>query len=278
MGQPKFATGHFGCGRQMMRRKDWSHDKCPICGAPDEDNKHVMMCRAVSSRQTWTESLKALREWMDKEKTHPAIRTHIIKMLESWVEDKPTPNIPFCSLETRAALQAQNNIGAWNMILGRVSASLEECQGRHYKSIKSRKSGRRWTVEIIKKLQDVAWDMWDHRNSVLHNDPTRHHRKTELEEANRDIDKEWTRGATGLLKQDHYLFRARTEVDNRSLDRKREWLNSVQGARDAAEAATAAARRSYAQERKGMELYLSGRNVRGRLLNEEEQETEGQKK
>jgi len=31
-----------------------------------------------------------------------------------------------------------------------------------------RKSTRRWTVELIKKLWNISWDMWDHRNEALH--------------------------------------------------------------------------------------------------------------
>jgi hypothetical protein len=28
--------------------------------------------------------------------------------------------------------------------------------------------GKRWTVALIKKLWDIAWDLWEHRNGVLH--------------------------------------------------------------------------------------------------------------
>ena len=269
----KFATGHFGCGRQMMRRKDWSKDNCPVCGAPDEDNRHVVKCRDDRSRETWKKALKALEDWMKEADTHPSIRKHILRLLETWVADQPAPPPPaLASLEMKKALQLQSNLGGWNTILGRVSQNLEKRQDIHYKATGSQKSGRRWTVELIKKLQDVAWDMWDHRNSVLHSDPDRHHRKTELEEANTDIEKEWTRGTAGLLQQDHYLFRDRASVDTRDLDKKREWLGSVQGARDAAAAATAARRRSFLQERRGIRNFLEGRNVRGRPLPAQEQE------
>ena len=262
----KFATGHFACGRQMKRRKEWNHDRCPVCGAPDENNHHVLMCQAVSSRATWTKALQDLKKWMTDADTQPDIQKHILDLLEAWVDDRPQPRLPLTSLENRRALQAQNDIGAWNMILGRISTQLEVRQGRHYKSIKSRRSGRRWTVELIKKMQDVAWDMWDHRNSVLHGDPTRHHQKTELEDANDEIEREWTRGPAGLLAQDLFLFRSRSTVDNWNLEEKREWLASVQGARDAAEEASAAARRSYEHERRGMTHFLNGLDARGRPL------------
>jgi len=32
----------------------------------------------------------------------------------------------------------------------------------------SRKSSRCWMSELIKKLWEVAWDMWDQRNEALH--------------------------------------------------------------------------------------------------------------
>ena len=121
-------------------------------------------------------------------------------------------------------------------------------------------------MELIKKLQDVAWDMWDHRNSVLHNDPTRHHRKTDLEEVDAEVERQWIRAATGLLAQDHFLFRSKSSVEKLTLDEKRDWLKSVQGARDAAEEASTAARRSYEQERNGIGNYLNGLDVRGRPL------------
>ena len=128
-------------------------------------------------------------------------------------------------------------------------------QDKYYKSKKMRRSGRRWTVELIKKLQMVSWDMWDHRNGILHNNPDRHHRKDDLAVANREIEREWTRGAEGLLTQDQFLFRSKKAVEERTLEKKREWLTSVKVARQAAEAA-AQATDSYEPERRRMREFL----------------------
>ena len=59
---------------------------------------------------------------------------------------------------------------------------------------------------IIKKLQEVAWDMWEHHNGVLHKQPDKYHCKLELEEANAAIEKEWDKGQQGLLIKDRFLF------------------------------------------------------------------------
>ena len=42
-------------------------------------------------------------------------------------------------------------------------------QDRYYKWIGIRKTGKRWVVALIKKLWEIAWDIWDDRNSTLHN-------------------------------------------------------------------------------------------------------------
>jgi hypothetical protein len=41
-------------------------------------------------------------------------------------------------------------------------------QQRYYEWIGSRRSGLRWLTAQIQKLWDIAWDMWDNRNRVLH--------------------------------------------------------------------------------------------------------------
>jgi len=32
------------------------------------------------------------------------------------------------------------------------------------------KSNKQWTVELIKKLWNISWDLWDHQNEALHNE------------------------------------------------------------------------------------------------------------
>jgi hypothetical protein len=116
-------------------------------------------------------------------------------------------------------------------------------------------------VALITKLQNVAWDMWAHRNGILHADPDRFHRRSELEETNAAIKKEWEQGATGLLKEDRFLFRSKDNVEARSLERKWEWLTAVTLARRAAEQRARPAN-NYRSERTGMQAWLDGHPAR----------------
>ena len=50
------------------------------------------------------------------------------------------------------------------MIMGLHSREWERIQADHFKAQGSLRSGRRWVVELIKKLWNTAWDMWMFRN------------------------------------------------------------------------------------------------------------------
>ena len=201
---------------------------------------------------------------MDAQDTDPLITKHVLNMLNAWVNDYDDPPLPMkarCVPSLAKILMAQSNIGAWNTLLGRVSKQLTQLQQKHYTSKDSKRTGLRWTASLILKLQNVAWDMWEHRNGILHEFPDRHHRKQALDEANASIAKEWIRGAQGLLKQDRFLFRNKQEVDRRTLDKKMEWLAAVTAAREAANADAANAP-GFEGERQRLRDWLTGSNKR----------------
>jgi hypothetical protein len=36
----------------------------------------------------------------------------------------------------------------------------------YYNSIRSNRNGHRWLPSILKKIYNVAWDLWEHQNGV----------------------------------------------------------------------------------------------------------------
>jgi len=66
------------------------------------------------------------------------------------------------------AAQEQALLG-WDLMMeGVISRQWRETQDSYWKAHKSRKKSKWWTVAIIKKLLQVAWDMWHHWNQALH--------------------------------------------------------------------------------------------------------------
>lgn len=71
-------------------------------------------------------------------------------------------------IQIQEVLTHQDDIGWTNLIERCMDIGWIEVQAMYYKAIGSQRSGSRWTVAVIKKLWDVAWDMWEQRNGFLH--------------------------------------------------------------------------------------------------------------
>jgi hypothetical protein len=41
-------------------------------------------------------------------------------------------------------------------------------QQQYYDLARSRRTGKRWAIALIEKMWDIAWDLWEHRNVILH--------------------------------------------------------------------------------------------------------------
>jgi hypothetical protein len=68
------------------------------------------------------------------------------------------------------ALSNQASIGWRRFFEGWLSIEWALAQQAYYSLIKSHRTGKRWVVSLIKKLWDIAWDLWEHRNGILHED------------------------------------------------------------------------------------------------------------
>jgi hypothetical protein len=62
----------------------------------------------------------------------------------------------------------QMNIGWRRFFEGWIAHDWMVAQQAYYSSIKSHRSGKRWTISLITKLWDITWDLWEHRNGILH--------------------------------------------------------------------------------------------------------------
>jgi len=69
---------------------------------------------------------------------------------------------------TSTASQSQNLLG-WDCVLdGWLSLEWRKQQEAYWKLWHKQKSSKRWISELVKKLWNIAWDMWAHRNGILH--------------------------------------------------------------------------------------------------------------
>jgi hypothetical protein len=90
------------------------------------------------------------------------------------------------------------------------------------------KSGRRWVSALSRKLWTVAWDQWEHRNSILHErDSTKQH-KPITQDTHRLISRQFAMGVQGLPSNNHFLFQeTMEELLTAPLYVRKQWLASA---------------------------------------------------
>jgi hypothetical protein len=149
----------------------------------------------------------------------------------------------------RGAVAAQDAIGWYNFMLGRLSKQWSEVQARYLESIQSRSSGRRWTIAILEKLWDISWDMWEQRNGIAH-DPLHHRRIAHRQEMQRQVHSIFYEGSDGLLPRDKRLFSKGVDrlTDGSETDMQ-QWITSVHLAQERANSAQADSAASLRAER-----------------------------
>jgi len=109
--------------------------------------------------------MTTLENWMVLSNTEPMIRSMILSQLRKWWTEPTGMEVH----ETGSYMtHTQDKLG-WNQALeGVLTSQWRNQQVQFWQRIKSQQSAKQWMAELIKKLWNVAWDMWLHRNSALH--------------------------------------------------------------------------------------------------------------
>ena len=156
----------------MKRRKERTIDNCPRCDMPSEDNDHILRCLAPSANEQWTLSLQSLEHKLLSLQAPRDLSEAIITMLESWRLQRPFECNPLWDLNTTLLITLQSTIGAKLMLEGCIHNSWSEIMQDYLSSLQSKINGERFVTALIKLLWQIAWDMWDHRNNILHDNDT----------------------------------------------------------------------------------------------------------
>ena len=60
----KHTSGFNAMGKNMLRRKEWTHSKCPRYAHTVEDSTHVIKCRGAGASLIWDQAIRELEHWM----------------------------------------------------------------------------------------------------------------------------------------------------------------------------------------------------------------------
>ena len=225
----KHASGWTSVGKWMLRRKEWSHSACPRCSEEVEDAKHVWICPSQSAKDRWKKSMEELEIWMKKQKTHPGITVAVVAHLTAWREGKPSPPPgPHRFFGIPEAIENQNRIGWQALLEGCPAIGWREAQQSYFDWLSSRRTGLRWLSALIRKLWDVAWDLWDDRNGILHDKEQGQSAKERKER----IRQEFEEGFDDLDRDTKLLFRGGLDkVLKYDSGQQKGWIERVTQAR-----------------------------------------------
>jgi hypothetical protein len=232
----KFATGHCAVGRMEKRRQHQQHDNCPLCDQEDETTVHVLRCHDERARKHWAASLASLNKWMGDHKTKPTLQRGIITLLQGWYDDGTIhfPTGHFQDQQVRQALEEQANIGVYNLLLGRFSKQFIDIQSAYIRYIDkdSKMTGQTWSTAFLVELWNLPWEMWEHRNGILHGATNTPQQQRSVEELLLEVNAELEQGPDTLLVPDQQLMdRDPNTFQAMSIHQLKQWLLTVHQAR-----------------------------------------------
>jgi hypothetical protein len=222
----KSVSGFCSTGKMMVRRKERETDACPRCGNP-EDVEHVWRC-AHDTDELWNRALSDLQSWLDNSDSHPALSALIIEGLRQWRYGDTAVIAKFRVPWIRELARKQGECGWRNFFEGMLLRDWYDAIRDHFQTIHSKKSPRRWISALIRKMWQIAWDLWEHRNGFLHDKDT-----TIISiQTDAKIVQEFNIGAQHLDHATKALFRVGVQaVLSKPLDVKQQWLRRVDAAR-----------------------------------------------
>ena len=167
-----------------------------------------MECKGTGADATFALAVQKLETDMTAIDTAPHIVTAIIRRIQQWRKygDRALPRFKdHDQWGTQHAVREQDLIGWYQFLLGRVGRKWSDAQQRYIDSLYKRNTGRRWTISLIQKALDVAWDMWEQRNDIKHN--TLHPRAAAaVLDIKVQLQMLYRKGSTEFLSQDKLLF------------------------------------------------------------------------
>jgi putative intracellular protease/amidase len=249
----KHTSGFCATGRMMKRRQQRVTDECPRCHQANEDADHIWRCQDPRALEIWKSSIDTLESWLRRQNTAPGIITAICSGLLAWHRDAPRPPITDTFVGVQSTAAAQDELGWQSLLEGRPAVGWRETQLAYYQWIGSRRTGRRWITALVQKLWDVAWDQWEHRNHVLHDQDTSIANDIQTQA----IKDQFALGSAGLLPEVRRMFRRGQRATLKLSPQYRgAWLQRVTTARARAERRRETAQNTYQTERAGMARFL----------------------
>jgi hypothetical protein len=164
---PKWLSSWIPIGKNLVRWKISTTDVCPRCGEAETHRYYVIKCPQEQAIQTWEAAINKLSRWLDNNHTQHELKQGLLEGLRAWHDDRPIQPITTDWPGVIQTLHDQKTLG-WNLFFdGFITDSWVATQQSYLKFLNKKTSGKRWTSRLIKRMWEIAWDMWRHRMKIM---------------------------------------------------------------------------------------------------------------
>ena len=231
----KFVSGFCATGSVMKKRKLWDDELCPLCGCCKETTDHIIQCTDERSRLQYQKSIKKFITYLKKSHTDPTIISIFENATITAIPTRFKLRVPAYETDPDYAIAAdeQDAIGWKNLFKGHISKKWAHLQMKHYSRMYSNPpSLHHWSKNVILRLYDIAYDMWDHRNNIVHDNFEETLNKKESDALRQNVIEEYNKGSQRILRSHRYLYKASLNtILERTVLEKKYWLMTVQASR-----------------------------------------------
>jgi hypothetical protein len=136
-------------GIMMKRCRERDSDVCPRCGLT-ETMQHIWKC-THEMEDLWKSSMEVVHNWLILNNTHPEMTRVIIESLTRWrtaESSTVTTHIPWL----QELINKQTACGWHDFFEGLLLKDWRHVMLNHLKKVCSKKSSKRWTIALIRKL------------------------------------------------------------------------------------------------------------------------------
>jgi hypothetical protein len=202
----KHAADLLPVGRNMKRWQFWKRHKCPRCLEDDEEGAHILGFQDQRACTQRTKVLEAFDTRLRTIKTSKDIRRTILAQVRAWMNGTRPARRPIPQ-PLQAAVRDQTTLGWDQFLQGRIAKSWTPLQPTNFAGRQLRNTGKPWAAALTLAIWELSWQMWDHRNGILHNSDVYDH-LIDMDATDFSIIEEWHAGPDNLVALDRLNFTA----------------------------------------------------------------------
>ena len=146
--------------------KKWPTSDFPRgCGHTSEYVLYILKCIKRSS--LWEKLTKIIEQWGHRKKAAPQLLPNLLQGIDNWRKgrDKTHTHIP---PELSNNYYTQSIIGWPQELMVILYQNWSEVKHLYLQPLSAKVTYQRWISSLIKKLWDMAWDICNHHNHILH--------------------------------------------------------------------------------------------------------------